>query len=125
MLERPPPMNEFMRHGMAVEEKVRGKFGDYQMPSGEEKRSSELANSVNQHRRAPQPVVTPAAAGSIAAKPSELPDGQLCVVCLDQKRTHIVIPCGHVIYCEKCVTVAKVCSICRGNIAGKYRVYFS
>jgi len=38
----------------------------------------------------------------------------LCVVCLHEKREYMCTPCGHLLYCEKCVGVMrrKPCAVC-------------
>ncbi len=36
-----------------------------------------------------------------------------CVVCLDKKVTHIVLPCAHLTYCEVCGPKLTNCALCR------------
>jgi hypothetical protein len=37
-----------------------------------------------------------------------------CVVCFDGRKTHAMIPCGHLALCGKCAAALKECPICRG-----------
>lgn len=49
-----------------------------------------------------------------------------CVICLDNPRSYIAIPCGHLAYCSNCVnTMDKVCVLCRRNIDVFTKVYIS
>ncbi|CAI6374345.1 unnamed protein product [Macrosiphum euphorbiae] len=38
-----------------------------------------------------------------AVLPSLENDGEICVVCRVEERTHALIPCGHKVLCEECV----------------------
>eukprot|EP01016_Furgasonia_blochmanni_P010489 TRINITY_DN1444_c0_g4_i2.p3 TRINITY_DN1444_c0_g4~~TRINITY_DN1444_c0_g4_i2.p3 ORF type:complete len:131 (-),score=12.01 TRINITY_DN1444_c0_g4_i2:180-572(-) len=49
------------------------------------------------------------------------PHGDMCVVCYAQKRTTVVIPCGHMALCQQCANViggkwGAKCPICRSLI---------
>ena len=50
----------------------------------------------------------------------ELPEGQNCVVCLDQAREVILLDCGHVCVCADCATelmrTRPICPVCRSSI---------
>ena len=54
---------------------------------------------------------------------------ETCVVCMDEKRTHIIMPCGHYCLCEECAekinkgTGTKKCPICRGSINSFSQVF--
>ena len=45
----------------------------------------------------------------------EAEEDPFCVVCLDRKKTHILVPCGHQIVCEGCAAncPTQPCPICR------------
>ncbi|CAA0841012.1 RING/U-box superfamily protein [Striga hermonthica] len=48
-------------------------------------------------------------------------DGKICVICYDDQRNCLFIPCGHCVTCRKCAhrivkEESKSCPICRGTI---------
>ena len=50
----------------------------------------------------------------------DLPEGQQCVVCLEQAREVILLDCGHVCVCATCATelmrTRPICPVCRSPI---------
>ena len=46
-----------------------------------------------------------------------------CVVCLEAKMTHIVVPCGHYCLCEECAWGLTLCPMCRAPIKQTLRVF--
>lgn len=50
-------------------------------------------------------------------------DAKLCVICLAEERTHLVAPCGHKAYCQKCVERCQVCALCRSAVESRTRVF--
>lgn len=50
-----------------------------------------------------------------------------CVICKVSPPTHIVIPCGHVCFCEECARKAgrklHNCPLCRGDVQKIYRAF--
>ena len=70
----------------------------------------------------PAPVAAPVAA-PVDGTPSVEEDKDICVVCLDATRTHVLINCGHFHYCGTCVKLIKRCSICRSEDISSIRVY--
>ncbi|XP_022964217.1 E3 ubiquitin-protein ligase SPL2-like isoform X1 [Cucurbita moschata] len=61
---------------------------------------------------------------------SNVPDGQLCVICLMRRRRSAFIPCGHLVCCERCaISVerdsAPKCPVCRQQIRSSVRIYDS
>lgn len=46
----------------------------------------------------------------------------LCVICLDADASHVVIPCGHLVYCDKCPP-APQCPVCRISCVSVLRMY--
>jgi len=58
----------------------------------------------------------------------ELPEQMICVVCWENVRNSIFLPCGHICACWDCaVSVHKSgqCPICRVDIQSKWKVYYS
>ena len=50
-------------------------------------------------------------------------DESICCICLDSPSTHATAPCGHLIYCEKCVQTLRFCAMCRSPIKSFIRIY--
>ena len=48
-----------------------------------------------------------------------------CVMCLSERASHAVVPCGHMIACASCAGQARLeqCPLCRGVVAQLMRVY--
>lgn len=60
----------------------------------------------------------------------EVPDGQLCVVCLMRRRRSAFIPCGHLVCCQRCALsverdLAPKCPVCRQTIRNSVRIFDS
>jgi hypothetical protein len=67
----------------------------------------------------------PAAAqnqGATAASSESNDETMLCVVCWNEPKTHVLVPCGHQCVCERCSTITGVCPICRGRVNLAVRV---
>lgn len=50
-------------------------------------------------------------------------DSSLCVVCITHERSHVVVPCGHMCLCERCVDRVTECPMCRGHAQCIVKVY--
>ena len=48
----------------------------------------------------------------------EVDDATLCVVCLERRRSHVAIPCGHLALCGTCAARLTACPCCRS--AGQF-----
>lgn len=48
-----------------------------------------------------------------------------CVICFDNKRTTIFVPCGHHVSCGTCAEKVKDCPICKKKINQKIKVFSS
>ncbi|XP_027908156.1 E3 ubiquitin-protein ligase SPL2 [Vigna unguiculata] len=60
----------------------------------------------------------------------DVPDGQLCVICLMRRRRSVFIPCGHLVCCQGCAIsvereVAPKCPVCRQEIRNSVRIFES
>ncbi|PSS07317.1 E3 ubiquitin-protein like [Actinidia chinensis var. chinensis] len=60
----------------------------------------------------------------------DIPDGELCVVCLMRRRRSAFIPCGHLVCCQRCALsverdLAPKCPVCRQEIRSCVRIYDS
>lgn len=53
---------------------------------------------------------------------SRLTDYEACVVCMDQLRNHVFIPCRHLLTCHKCVALFKACPVCQAQIVEKIQI---
>jgi len=58
-----------------------------------------------------------------AVVPAEGEGGEKCVVCMDQKATIAMLPCGHLCCCEKCASGMKACPLCRAPISKTQVIY--
>ncbi|KAK2990153.1 hypothetical protein RJ640_008417 [Escallonia rubra] len=59
-----------------------------------------------------------------------VPDGELCVICLMRRRRSAFIPCGHLVCCQRCALSverdsAPKCPVCRQEIQTSVRIYDS
>ncbi|KAI3849508.1 hypothetical protein MKW92_006791 [Papaver armeniacum] len=60
----------------------------------------------------------------------EVPDGELCAVCLIRRRSAAFVPCGHMVCCYSCsLTVRREsspkCPVCRQPVTSSVRIYAS
>jgi len=55
--------------------------------------------------------------------PKQDEEEDLCVICLDEDRTHAFIPCGHRVVCGDCRGIVDICPVCRVAISGSLRVF--
>ncbi|KAL2926866.1 E3 ubiquitin-protein ligase SPL2 [Bienertia sinuspersici] len=60
----------------------------------------------------------------------DVPDGQLCVICLMRRRRSAFVPCGHLVCCQRCAfsverDLAPKCPVCRQTINGSVRIFDS
>ncbi|KZV46224.1 mitochondrial ubiquitin ligase activator of NFKB 1 [Dorcoceras hygrometricum] len=61
---------------------------------------------------------------------ADVPDGELCVICLTRRRRSAFIPCGHLVCCQRCALsvereVSPKCPVCRQSIRSSVRIYDS
>lgn len=61
---------------------------------------------------------------------ANVPDGQLCVICLMRRRRSAFVPCGHLVCCQRCALsiereVSPKCPVCRQSIYNSVRIYDS
>ncbi len=63
-----------------------------------------------------------AAAAAAAAAAEEKLQLDECMVCSDQKRDVLSLPCGHIAFCGGCAPKVKKCLICRELIDDKKKV---
>jgi E3 ubiquitin-protein ligase MUL1 len=57
---------------------------------------------------------------------NEQPEMQVCVVCCQNHRGIILLPCGHVCLCEDCSErITDLCPVCRAEIETKAVAYIS
>lgn len=92
-------------------------YGNNQDASGD--RSANNGGQANTSRNDPQPT---------ASKPKENEDEEVrtCVICLDTKAVHCLIPCGHICYCNTCITIKDLkpeCPICRLKVQSTQKLF--
>lgn len=85
--------------------------------------SAGVAASQSSVASAPQPADASPARGSSRLRQQAADQHEECVICMDSKRSHLFIPCGHRVACERCAAMVSVCPICRETAIGTQRVY--
>lgn len=60
----------------------------------------------------------------------EVPEGQLCVICLMRRKRSAFTPCGHLVCCVQCAmcvqhSASPKCPVCRQSIYSSIRIYVS
>ncbi|KAL8458686.1 hypothetical protein ACS0TY_036261 [Phlomoides rotata] len=90
---------------------------------------------IQQERRAQQENNPSGSQGLVDAiaedeESEEVPDGELCVICLMRRRRSAFIPCGHRVCCQRCALqvereVTPNCPVCRQSVRGSVRIYDS
>ncbi|XP_068659497.1 E3 ubiquitin-protein ligase SPL2 isoform X3 [Aristolochia californica] len=60
----------------------------------------------------------------------DVPDGELCVICLMTRRRSAFVPCGHLVCCPRCALSVErdlhpKCPVCRQAIRTSLRIYAS
>jgi hypothetical protein len=58
-----------------------------------------------------------------SVEPTDKPEEQ-CVVCLENKKSYLFAPCGHVCCCALCHSDLTSCPVCRANISSRIRAFF-
>jgi len=53
----------------------------------------------------------------------EIDDDALCVMCVEQPRTVMLLPCRHFHFCKACVSESTCCFTCKAPIEKKMEVY--
>lgn len=44
---------------------------------------------------------------------------EYCIICLENQKNKILVPCGHYILCNKCANKVDKCPLCRTHITNK------
>lgn len=69
--------------------------------------------------------------GALGLAPAgSLDTADVCVICLDALKSHVLIPCGHLCTCDKCTDVitgsdGSPCPICRAKVQQAVKVFSS
>ncbi len=54
-------------------------------------------------------------------------ESTLCIICMDQRREVVLVPCGHLVLCRKCsqrhITASKLCPVCKAPVREICKVY--
>ncbi len=50
-------------------------------------------------------------------------DDRLCVICIEEIKNYVLLPCRHLTCCQKCVTAIITCPACRAPIKEKMQIY--
>uniref|UniRef100_A0A1D1Z1F6 RING-type E3 ubiquitin transferase n=1 Tax=Anthurium amnicola TaxID=1678845 RepID=A0A1D1Z1F6_9ARAE len=81
-------------------------------------------------RQLDRETATTSAETSADDESGDIPDGELCVICLMRRRRCVFIPCGHRVCCVPCAAAVKRdpsprCPLCRQNTQNFVRVFDS
>ncbi|XP_076357103.1 putative inhibitor of apoptosis [Tachypleus tridentatus] len=55
----------------------------------------------------------------------KLKEQQLCKICMDRELGAVFLPCGHLLTCPQCAPALEICPLCRREITGIVRTFFS
>ncbi|KAG5178178.1 hypothetical protein JKP88DRAFT_225620 [Tribonema minus] len=69
------------------------------------------------------PTTTLAAAAAASAAAGEPNDNNTCVVCMDNPRDVLLMPCAHMVLCRECAVNLRDCPTCRTKIRQQVQVY--
>eukprot|EP00933_Yihiella_yeosuensis_P060848 TRINITY_DN63648_c0_g1_i1.p1 TRINITY_DN63648_c0_g1~~TRINITY_DN63648_c0_g1_i1.p1 ORF type:complete len:265 (-),score=32.93 TRINITY_DN63648_c0_g1_i1:193-942(-) len=57
------------------------------------------------------------------AEENETPSLSNCCVCLVKVSDHVLIPCGHICVCTKCVLNISTCPLCKAEVQSKHQIF--
>ena len=49
----------------------------------------------------------------VVPHPQELQEQMLCIICTEQEKNMMIVPCGHVVACGTCWRGLEACPMCR------------
>lgn len=47
-----------------------------------------------------------------------------CSICMDARKTHVLVPCGHQCVCETCIDIGDACPMCLVTVTSKIKVFY-
>ncbi len=53
----------------------------------------------------------------------EVQEPDTCSVCMERRKSHVLVPCGHFLFCEDCLRGCTICPLCRADVMQVVRVY--
>lgn len=63
------------------------------------------------------------AAGSLQPVNKKIDEKNLCIICCEDERDTVLLPCRHQLTCLKCVKKCEICPTCRVPITDSFRTY--
>ncbi|PSN55309.1 Death-associated inhibitor of apoptosis 1 [Blattella germanica] len=54
-----------------------------------------------------------------------LDDARICLICFQEERGVLFLPCGHLVACVKCAPSLSTCAVCRQPFSGTVRAFLS
>jgi hypothetical protein len=65
----------------------------------------------------------------VQPEPNSVPHDETCVVCMDEKKTHAAVPCGHLLVCTNCADQLLIhnnndCPTCRTPVQQYMKIFF-
>ena len=62
--------------------------------------------------------------GKSGAREVEMPSLQMCCLCLQEPSSHVLLPCGHVILCDRCAPhIHDTCPTCKSAVQSKHKIF--
>ena len=58
-------------------------------------------------------------------KIKNLEDRFECIICLNNERNNLFLPCKHLVCCSSCIKKIKFCPLCQKEISSNIKIYFS
>lgn len=85
-----------------------------------------FGGKVTEVKFVPKELKKPILEQAVAPAPGPYGRNGACVYCIDKEANFILVPCGHVCFCEECAKdfTEDKCPICRQKIEHKSKVYF-
>ena len=103
--------------------------GDKKIPAINEEPSKQSQKSVFPSKDSKNSVLAPIESvedekDDNSEESDEEDDDKLCIICMDNPRTHVILPCFHFISCRECVGgLTNLCPVCRLPIEGAREIY--
>ena len=56
-------------------------------------------------------------------KVEALEEANVCKICMDKQAAVVFLDCGHLVCCENCANLVRMCPACRGVISKRVKVF--
>ena len=70
-----------------------------------------------------------AGAEALDTAAAALAEAQECVVCMEQEKSYVLVPCGHAVVCQSCaeniMATTRACPVCRQHVEQVIKLFRS